>query len=264
MVVYVVLISAAFVTATISAILGMGGGILLLATMFCFMAHADAIPAHAVVQLVSNSTRALAYMRNVDWRVLGRFIMGALPGSCLAVFLLLVLGKLDNSEPYLKTLIGLYILVAAYLPKKKGSAAAGTWWDWPLMGLVAGSAALLVGAAGPLIAPLFARRAFIKERLIATKAMCQIFLHLSKIPGFLLLRTIAARSDGLVNSMLDLSDLGMLAVLMSVAVVPGTLLGRSLIRFVSERAFMAMFKVALTVAGLKVLLIDGLWPLLGQ
>ncbi|MBU0718057.1 MAG: hypothetical protein KJ749_07400, partial [Planctomycetes bacterium] len=35
--VYVILAVVAFCAATISAIIGMGGGILLLATMFCFM-----------------------------------------------------------------------------------------------------------------------------------------------------------------------------------------------------------------------------------
>ena len=36
---FVVLAMAAFVTATISGTIGMGGGILLLATMFCFLPH---------------------------------------------------------------------------------------------------------------------------------------------------------------------------------------------------------------------------------
>lgn len=257
--VYVILTVAAFATATISAIIGMGGGILLLAVMFCFMAHADAIPAHAVVQLVSNSTRVLAYIKSVDWRVFGRFATGSIPGSFVAVFLLLSLGQLDNSEPYLKTLIGVYILIAAYLPKRKGTATAGTWWDWPLMGLVAGSAALLIGAAGPLIAPLFARRDFVKERLIATKAVCQMFLHLSKLPAFLYLRYAASQSGGLVSS--PFADLGVLAAFMAVAVIPGTLCGKRLLKHVSEPAFVALFKIALTVAGLKTLLIDGVWPL---
>ena len=256
--VYVILTAVAFATATISAILGMGGGILLLATMLCFMRHADAIPTHAVVQLASNSTRALAYIKSVDWRVFGRFICGSIPGGFIAVFLLLSLGKLDNSEPYLKTLIGAYILIAAYLPKPKGDHSAGTWWDWPLMGLAAGSAALLVGAAGPLIAPLFARRDFVKERLIATKAMCQMFLHLAKIPAFIYLRFAAVQG---VSSPFHFADLGMLAVCMAVVVIPGTLLGKRLLTHVSERAFVVLFKIALTAAGLKTLLIDGLWPL---
>ncbi|MCP4591575.1 MAG: sulfite exporter TauE/SafE family protein [bacterium] len=261
--VYLILTGVAFCAATVSAIIGMGGGILLLATMFCFMPHSDAIPTHAAVQLVSNSTRVLAYARSVDWRVCRRFIIGALPGSVMAIFLLLAIGRMEQSEPILKALIGVYILVAAFLPKRSGAASAGTWWDWPLMGLVAGSAALLVGAAGPLIAPLFARREFVKERLIATKAMCQMFLHLAKIPAFVYLRYTVSESDGLMLSPSSFADLGLIAVCMAVAVIPGTLLGKRLLRHVSERAFRRLFQVALTVAGLKTLLIDGIYVLLG-
>lgn len=261
MYIYALLTVVAFATAAVSAILGMGGGILLLATMFCFMAHADAIPTHAAVQLVSNSTRILAYLGSVDWSVFRRFVLGSVPGSLVAVGLITAMGRLDNSEPYLKTLIGVYILVATHLPKNEAATSAGTWWDWPLMGLVAGSAAILVGAAGPLIAPLFARRAFVKERLIATKATCQMFLHLAKIPAFVYIRYAAAHGEQLMFSKFQFRDLGLLAALMAVATIPGTLFGKRLLHHVSERAFIVFFKAALTLAGLKTLLIDGLYPL---
>ncbi|MCH8054217.1 MAG: sulfite exporter TauE/SafE family protein, partial [Planctomycetes bacterium] len=41
-----VLALAAFATSIISGIIGMGGGILLLATMLSFLSHAETIPAH--------------------------------------------------------------------------------------------------------------------------------------------------------------------------------------------------------------------------
>jgi hypothetical protein len=45
--------------------------------------------------------------------------------------------------------------------------------------------------------------------------------------------------------------------------VVGTLLGKRLLRYVSPEAFVVLYKVALTVAGLKVLAYDGLWKLFG-
>ena len=114
------------------------------------------------------------------------------------------------------------------------------------MGVAAGSAALTVGAVGPLIAPLFARRDFVKERLIATKAVCQLSLHLIKIPAFVMLRS------------LDLGRLGGLALLMIALVIPGTLVGKRLLNRVSEDHFRVAFRVALTLAGLKVLIVDGI------
>lgn len=248
--VYVVLSIAALLTATLSAIIGMGGGTLLLATLFCFMSHAEAIPAHACVQLVSNSTRTLAFLRHVDWRTFGRFALGAIPGGFVGLALLSGLGMPEKSEPWLKTLVGAYILAALFLPQATSSPHRSRWWDFPLLGLAAGTAAFTVGAIGPLIAPLFARRAFTKERLVATKALCQSLLHVAKIPGFLYLRSYA-----------NLGTLGAITLVMAIVVIPGTLLGRRLIRYVSEDAFVTLYRVALLAAGLKVLLVDGIYPL---
>lgn len=176
----IVLVVAAFVTALISGIIGMGGGMMLLAVLFCFLPHAEAIPTHAAVQLVSNSTRTVAFVREVHWPTIGRFMIGVVPGGALGISLLACLWRSDPaqaSEPYLKMLVGVYILLTAHLPKSKKRSAAGRWWDFLLLGLAVGAAALTIGAVGPLIAPLFVRRDFVKGRPVATKATCQMLLH---------------------------------------------------------------------------------------
>ncbi|RME41563.1 MAG: sulfite exporter TauE/SafE family protein [Planctomycetota bacterium] len=250
--VYVLLAVAALLTSMLSAILGMGGGILLLATIMCFLSHAEAIPTHAATQIFSNGTRVLAFLKYLDRGAFGRFVVGLVPGATLGILLLWSLGEPQESEPYLKTLMGVFILTATYLPRRSAGndPKQGHWWDFPLMGLAAGTAALTVGAVGPLIAPLFARRGFVKERLIATKATCQLATHILKIPAFLWIRH------------LDISRLGPLALLLIVMVVPGTLLGKRALRGVSERGFRIAYRAALTVAGAKVLIIDGVWKLL--
>ena len=104
-----------------------------------------------------------------------------------------------------------------------------------------------------MLAPLFAHREFVKERLIATKAACQLTTHLLKIPAFIFLRD------------LDIPRLSGLAVVMICMVIPGTLIGKRLLKGVSERHFIVAYRVALSLAGLKVLIIDGVshlpvWP----
>ena len=251
--IYVVLPIVALLAAALSGLIGMGGGMLLLAAIFCFMSHGEAIPAHGAVQLISNSARTLAFVRHVDWRTVGRFVLGALPGSFLGLLLLSWLGEPRQSEPWLKSLVGAYILASLLLPRASKPSSASTWWDFPLLGLAAGAAAFTVGAVGPLIAPLFARRNFVKERLVATKALCQSLLHAVKIPGFLYLRSYE-----------NLAGLGAVTLVMAVLVIPGTLLGKRLLRHVSEQRFVTLYRLALLAAGLKVLLADGVFPLLAR
>jgi len=242
--------AAALLTSMVSAVLGMAGGVMLLAVMLCFLTHGESIPTHAAVQIASNGTRVAAFLGNVDRGAFGRFLLGVVPGGSVGLVLLWSLGEPETSEPYLKTLIGLFILIATYLPRRKvGPTSASKWWDFPVMGVVAGTAALTVGAVGPLIAPMFARRGFVKDRLIATKAVCQLSTHVMKIPAFIWLRD------------LDLSRLGPLALVMIVMVIPGTLIGKKFLQGISERGFTIAYKVALTAAGVKVMLYDGIYHL---
>lgn len=241
----------AFLTATLSAVIGMGGGMLLLAALFAFMPHASAIPTHACVQLVSNSTRTLVFLPHVEWPAVGRFLIGVIPGSFIGVAALVLLGDSPRAEPWLKLLVGAYILGSLAIPARPSGDRRLPGWSFPLLGLAAGAAAFTVGAVGPLIGPLFARGNFKKEALVATKAVFQSLLHLAKIPTFLLVRSYP-----------NLAELGALTLAMAIMAVLGTLLGRRLIHRVSERAFLLLYRIALTIAGLKVLIFDGLKPLL--
>ena len=49
---------------------------------------------------------------------------------------------------------------------------------------------------------------------------------------------------------------------MGIIVIPGTLLGRRLLKQVSEAQFVILNRIALVVTGLKVLGCDGVWQLL--
>lgn len=251
----IILTLAALITATISGIIGMGGGILLLAVMFGFMPHGEAIPLHGAVQLVSNGSRVVAFWKAVDWKTVSHFFIGTLPGVLVAAVVLWALdvsGQSDvqngpswNVEPYLKIVIGLYILIVVFLPKPKKAVKQGHGYDFMLLGFVAGTASLTVGATGPLIAPLFAHRNFVKEHLIATKAICQVSTHALKIIAFAVLGTI------------EFKEFSSLLIPMAVAAVAGTFLGKRILRHVSREAFVYLYRIALIVAGLKVLVFDG-------
>ena len=69
------LFAVAFATAILSAVIGFAGGIVLLGVMLLFFEPLVAIPLHAVVQLMSNGSRAYIQREHIDWSIVWRFAL---------------------------------------------------------------------------------------------------------------------------------------------------------------------------------------------
>ena len=172
----------AMVAAGISAVIGMAGGITLLSGMLLVIPYGAAVPIHGVVQLASNSTRLVVFFKHVKWRIVLWFGFAAAPGAYLGA-------RVVSAVPdeWLTLGIGAFILLATHVPRPKrprGGDLERAWIFGPV-GLAAGFLGMLVGATGPFIAPFFLRENVLKEELIATKAFCQAFVHLWKLPAFM-------------------------------------------------------------------------------
>ena len=80
----ILLAAAAFLTAILSAIVGMAGGITLLSVMLLNLEPLVAIPLHGAVQLVSNGSRAWIQRSHIEWSIAGRFARLLLPAGAVA------------------------------------------------------------------------------------------------------------------------------------------------------------------------------------
>jgi uncharacterized membrane protein YfcA len=227
------LLGAAFIGSVISGFLGMGGGIFLLTVLFlCGLDAAVVIPVHALIQLTSNSTRVALFAKDVRRPALLVFCLCALPFPVLG---LAIAGHLDAETT--KVLIGILVLFAVWKPKgwrvgwRERSAFA-------TVGVIAGTLGVVVGATGPLIAPFFLREGWRKEEIIATKAACQVFVHIQKIVAF-----------GLVG--FAFADELPRVVPLALMVVLGTVVGKKFLRRLTERQFRLAYRLVLTVLALR-------------
>ena len=113
-----VLIIAAFITSCISAVLGMGGGIILLGIMAIIIPEGYMVIAlHGIIQLVSNSTRTYVFRQHLKKNILKEFGVGAIIGLSISAFIIFILVQLFNVESanqikveFLKPLIGVFII----------------------------------------------------------------------------------------------------------------------------------------------------------
>lgn len=240
---------ASLVTAAISAVLGLAGGITLLAVMLLFLDPAVAIPVHAIAQLASNLGRSLLHLRALRRDLLLPYLILLLPAGLLAVPLT------QRADPdLLRLAIGLFVLVAtwrqAWLLLGFDPKRIATFARFTLLGGVAGFLGPIVGATGPLIAPFFLGLGLSRFELIGTTAACQTTGHLAKLIVF-------------GGAGFDFRDHATLAVGIIGAVVLGTSLGTRLLDRVPERLFPALYKAVLTLVALR-LVVTGLSAWLAQ
>jgi uncharacterized membrane protein YfcA len=235
----------ALLAATLSGMAGIGGGTILIAAIYAAGINPTvAVPVHAGVQLVSNSTRTLAYLKHVNWRALRDFMIGAAPAPFVVAPLIA-----RANEHWLLIAMAAFIYLTLWpvwikwlrLEGRSGMVAAG---------VITGGLGSLVGATGTLIAPLFLRSDWRKETTIATLAVCQSIAHLLKIIAF------ASVGFGLFGHW-------QLLLPMAVAVVIGTLIGSRLHGRLSEDRFVVLFRVILGALATK-LLYDGVTGLPGS
>ncbi len=231
----IILFISTFFTGAISAITGMGGGIVLLTIMTFFYPITFIVPVHGAVQLASNFSRTLFLRKHVKLSFLIPYIFGAPLGAYYAAMQLR--GQLSESS--LKILLALLIIYAVFKPKKLPPLKV-PYWAFFIVGICAGGLGILVGAVGPFLAPFFLRGDLEKEEIIATKSALQIFTHALKIPAFMLLSFPYAKNMEIILSLI-------------VAVILGTMVGVRLLKRLNEKTFFILFKSILTIAAMRLL-----------
>ena len=233
----IILAVATFATAALSAVVGMGGGVTLMAVMAVLLPEALVVPLHGVVQLTSNGTRAVLMREFIHRRILAFYLLPAVIG--------VVVGArwyMGTDLDWFRPAVGIFILF--YLATLFWRPRLGRL-PLPIfapLGFVVGSLAALIGATGPLIAPFFLRDDLAKEQVVATKAALQICTHAMKLPAFLFLG-------------FDFVAHLPLLVPMLVAAVAGTYVGRQWLSRLSPVWFTRLFVTVLIVIALRLIVL---------
>jgi uncharacterized protein len=237
--------ATAVLTSIVSGVMGMAGGMLLLAVMLLKLEPAVAIPVHGIVQLVSNGSRAYFLRRHVQWRAVWRFAWPLLPGGALGIWLLAYVPANGS-----RIAIGAFVLASTWLKSffsiGKGASAERAL---PVGGALVGFFSTLVGATGPLLAPFILALELGAQSTIATMAACQIFQHTTKVLLF------GARGFDLGGYLLP-------CLLLSLCAIAGSAIGTRLLDKLPEHAFRLVVRLTLTALALHQLW-QGLAGLLG-
>ena len=166
---------AAFVTATVSGVLGMAGGLLLMGALLLVLPAAVAFVVHGLLQLVSNGWRAFLQRRHLRWGVVGWYAAGAvLAGGLVA------LGSYTPDKALTYLLLGL-VPGLVWLPEKALALDAERPPHAVLAGFAVTALNLVAGVAGPLLDVFFVRTTMGRHSIVATKAGTQVLSHTAKV-----------------------------------------------------------------------------------
>ncbi|WP_028081048.1 sulfite exporter TauE/SafE family protein [Solimonas soli] len=228
------IVAVGFLTASLSGAAGLGGGTILIGVFYALgMSPAEAVPLFAAVQFVSNSSRTIAYVRDVEWHAAGWFLLAGIPATLLVAPFA---GEIDGDAVKL-ILAG---LILASLAPQRGGAPLAARPAFLIAGFLNGSIGLFVGATGLFVGRLFFRPEWRKETVIGTLAMTQTLGHGLRVLayGFVGFSALAAPQR---------------LVPLCLAVILGTIVGKRLNGRLSERTFARLFRVILVTLSLKLI-----------
>lgn len=169
------LIATAFLTATLSGIFGMAGGLVLMGALALVLPVSAAFVTHGILQLVANGWRAVLHRQHVSWPILINYaIASAAAGAVVALV------SFTPSKPVLFLLLGLVPMLVC-LPRNWLQLDAGKPTHAVASGFLVTGLNLTAGVAGPLLDIFFVRTELTRHQIVATKAATQVFSHLAKI-----------------------------------------------------------------------------------
>lgn len=236
----VLLGTAGVVTAMLTAVVGYGGGAVLIGVLLLFMPPVVAIPFHGVVQLASNAWRVFLFRRHISWRLVARFALLLPVGVAVGLWFFVGLSK-----EAVQVLIGLFVLGSLSVRSLKRFRGRDLpLWGFVPLGFATGILNMVVGAAGPLPGVLTVRKDLTKEALVGTLGTFAMLGHICKVIAF-----------GFVG--FSFSEHLLPFAVMIPAVMLGGLLGKHVLGLVSESAFHVLFRVVLVALSLKLILWEG-------
>ncbi len=225
------LIAISSVTSFVTASVGIGGGMILLAIMANLLPGAAIIPVHGVVQIGSNVGRTAVLLPNVDWKIVAPFLAGSLLGAALG-------GLTVARRPpgLIKLGLACFVRWTAWLPMpavRGRMVTVGT-------GVVSSFLTMFFGATGAFISAMV--KTFQLDRLahVATQSACMSGQHVLKVLVFGILGFHFAPYAGLIIAMIASGFVG-------------TLLGKQFLIRSNDARFHRLLSVVLTLLAIRLI-----------
>lgn len=227
---------ATYLLAVLSGVAGFGGGVLLLPVFTALFGLRVAVPVLTLTQIASNAGRVWFNRGELNWRLIGRFCLGAIPLAVVGA-LLLVAAPLGG----LQRLLGVFLIGVVIWRHLRPDPKPPADNLFIAVGAASGIGSALLGSVGPLTAPFFLARGLRRSAYIATEAACALAMHLTKTAAY-------GATDLLSVNVL------LLGLALTPATLAGTWTGKKILGRIDDRVFVGLVEAGLIAAGLLFLI----------
>jgi len=170
-----IILASVLITSILSGILGMAGGMVLMAVLVSTLSVSGAMLLHGVVQATSNGSRAWFLRAHLRFHLLPVYLLGSALSVGLFSWFTLV-----PDPAIILILIGSFAWLARLSKRLRGLDITHTPTN-ASCGFLVTSAQLFAGASGPLLDVFYLSSPLSRQEIVANKALTQTIGHLLKI-----------------------------------------------------------------------------------
>ena len=167
-----------FFTSTVAGVVGLGGGMILIAVLPSFLPITAIIPVHALTQMSINFSRAIFGFKDIQTEVIPKFLFGSILGISLFACIIYYI-----SLSYVPVFIAVYILLSLW--SNKFNQRIKRYESYFLAGFFQTGLSIVVGATGPLTMTLLLKDYDDKNKVVATGAALMGLTHILKVIVFI-------------------------------------------------------------------------------
>ena len=223
-----------FLTSTIAGVVGIGGGMMLIAILQSFLPLNALIPVHGLTQMSSNLSRAVFGYKDVQFEVIPKFLLGSFLGIALFASILNFI-----SLEYVPLFIGVYILLSLW--SEKFNEKIKRYESYFLAGFFQTGLSMVVGATGPLTMTLLLKDYKDKDKVVATGAALMSLTHILKVFVFMYFGFVFFDYIGIIIAMV-------------IGAIAGSWAGTKLRDKIDGKKFIIILKVLLTALSIQVII----------
>lgn len=223
-----------FLTSTITGIVGIGGGMVLIAILPSFLPLNALIPVHGLTQISSNLSRAVFGYKDIQYEVIPKFLLGSFIGIGIFASIISFI-----SLDYVPLFIGIYILLSLW--SEKFNEKIKRYENYFLAGFFQTGLSMVVGATGPLTMALLLKDYKNKDKAVATSAALMSIAHILKVFVFMYFGFVFFDYIGIIIAMI-------------IGAIAGSWLGTKLRDKINGKKFTMILKVLLTALAIKVII----------